>query len=386
MQQGSLTAPARAVLALIGLLAAAPADAADVLYGFTAFPHDWTVEAVDQVHEQILPNETLYAQHMDQCLPWHEALEGSDFPAWLRSDLDEIKSRKRPGQVLYVAMTPTANDRRSVAPACSSEEGEERELPPSLEGASFSSAELQRAYVNYVRRIVDTLQPDYINIGIEISELALKHPDEWPAFEALFRHTVDSLRVSHPRLKVGLELVLQSIMKPEVTSLVKPAAEYGDYVGISFYPYGGAFGEAFGAPALPEGVPDQWRTPLVFLRGWTDKPIAIAETGYTTQDVTLSLGFANEVEFRGSAELQTAFLQDLIDEAVHSRYLFVVWFVPIDYPKLLAKLDEMGMGAEWMKIWAFAGLFDQDLQPKPSFSLWAQWREQAAIKSSARRF
>lgn len=386
MQHASLFALARTGATLLPLLLGASPSASEVLYGFTAFPHDFTAEAVDQVHERILPNETLYAQHMDQCLPWHEALDDTAFPDWLRGDLDEIRSRKLPGQVLYVAMTPSANDRRSLAPACGAEEGEERDLPSSLEGASFASAELQRAYVNYVRRIVDELQPQYINIGIEMSELALQHPEEWPAFEALFRHTVDALRASHPNVKVGLELVLQSIMKPEVTALVRPAAEYGDYVGISFYPYGSAFGETLGAPALAAAAPAQWQQPLEFLRTWTRKPIAIAETGYTTETVSISAGFFSKIEFPGTAALQQEFLTDLIDEAVHSDYLFVVWFVPIDYPKLLAKLEDMGVGAEWMKIWSFAGLFDQDLQPKPAFDLWARWRQQAEMKNAPRRF
>ncbi len=369
-------------LAAAWLALAGPARA-DVLYGFTAFPHDYTAESGDEVHALILPNETLYAQHMDQCLPWYEALSGDPFPAWLQGDLAEINSRKTKAQTLYVAMTPTANDRKSLAAACGAEEGEERDLPPEIAGAAFDAPAVETAYLAYVRRIIDTLKPAYVNIGIEMSELALQQPKDWPAFERLFRHTVDGLRQSHPKVKVGLELVLQSIMKPSVGAMVKPAADYGDYVGISFYPYGSAFGEMFGAPALPP-PPEQWRAPLRFLRDWTTKPVAFAETGYTTEDVRINVG--DGIDFPGTAELQTAFLTDLIDEAVHQRYLFVVWFVPVDYTKLLAKLDALGAGAEWMKIWVHAGLWDAELQPKPAFGVWPRWRSQAAIAAGKPRF
>jgi hypothetical protein len=375
-------AGAAAAAAFFALASTVSAEA-DVLYGTTAFPHDLTLQSSDQVHELIMPNATLYAQHMDQCLPWQEALDGTRFPEWLENDLADILKRKRPGQILYVAMTPTMNDRRSMAAPCGSEENEEGTMPSVLDGASFDEPEVETAYVNYVRRIIDTLHPEYVNIGIEISELALQYPDEWPPFETLFRRTVDALHKSHPHVKVGLEVTLQAVMKPEVSALVKPAAEYGDYIGISFYPYGGAFGEIFGAPALP-APPEQWREPFRFLRDWTSKPIAIAETGYTSVDVRVQVG--DGIDFPGNPELQTAFLEDLIDEAVHERYLFVVWFVPVDYTKLLEKLGAMGAGAEWMKIWVHAGLFDAELRPKPVFEVWARWRDQAAILASPRRF
>ncbi len=367
----------------LALLVFGQASKADVLYGFTAFPHDYTEQSADQVHALVLPNETLYAQHMDQCLPWYEVVAGAPFPKWLQGDLAEINSRKTAKQVLYVAMTPTANDRVSLAAACGAEEGQERDPPPEIAGQPFDSPAIEAAYLAYVRRIIDTLKPAYVNIGIEMSELALEHPDQWPAFERLFRSTVDGLRQSHPKVKVGLELVLQSIMKPAVGDMVKPAAEYGDYVGISFYPYGSAFGEARGAPALPP-PPEQWRTPFRFLRGWTNKPVAIAETGYASADERIDA--AGGLDFPGDPALQQAFLTDLIDEAVHERWLFVVWFVPVDYTKLLAKLEAMGIGADWMKIWVRAGLWDSDLNPKPAFGVWPQWRSQKSIRAGDRRF
>lgn len=380
MTTNGLRAAAAGALALLVLSATARAD---VLYGFTAFPHDYTPQSADQVHALILPNETLYAQHMDQCLPWYEVIDGKPFPQWLQGDLAEIGRRKTAGQVLYVAMTPSANDRVSLAAACGAEEGQDRDPPPGIQGQAFDSPAVEKAYLAYVRRVIDTLKPDYVNIGIEMSELALEYPDRWPAFERLFRNTVDGLRQSHPKVRVGLELVLQSIMKPEVGDMVKPAAEYGDYVGISFYPYGSAFGEARGAPALP-APPEQWRAPLRFLRGWTAKPVAIAETGYASADVTIAS--AGGMLFPGDAGLQQAFLGDLIDEAVHQRWLFVVWFVPVDYTKLLAKLESMGIGADWMKIWVRAGLWDADLDPKPAFGVWPRWRNQKAILADQRRF
>src|SRR5215510_13979112 len=93
-----------------------------VLYGFTAFPYDLTLEAIDRVHEIILPNSNLYAVHFDRCLPWREALENKPFPEWLQRDWQDIKDHIPATHTVYVAVTPTAIDRHSLAPACGEKE------------------------------------------------------------------------------------------------------------------------------------------------------------------------------------------------------------------------------------------------------------------------
>lgn len=364
----------RSVLLLLALLSSIRPISAEVAYGFTNFPYDLTINAVGQVNDLTLPQSTLYAQHMDQCLPWHEVISGSEFPGWLRSDLDEIRALRSPSQVMYVAVTPTQNDRRSLAEACGSTDDSVRKLPRSLRGKGLDSPEVKAAYVSYVRRIIDELHPEYMNIGIEMSELALRWPDEWAAFDSLFRYTVDEVRKSHPEVKLGLEVVIQSIMKKSVGDQVRPTAEYGDYVGLSFYPYGSEYGELFGAPKLP-APPEQWLQPLNFARQWTGKPLAMAETGYLTENIRLDI--AGGLDFNGSDALQSAYLQDAIRIAIRDNYLFFVWFVPVDYTKLLRKMG--GRAAEWMRIWVDAGLYDADLQPKPAMNVWQNWRRQGAL-------
>jgi len=361
----------------LGLTLAPHYAGAQVLYGFTNFPHELSEQATAQVHARTVPNSNLYAQHMDQCIPWHEVIDDDSFPAWLQADIEEIRAYREPHQVMYVAVTPTQNDRRSLSEACGDSDDETRSVPRSIRGEPLNDEGVKEAYVEYVRRIVDALDPTYINIGIEISELALRHPDEWDEFDELFRHTVDALKVSHPDVQVGLELVLQSIMEPNVGRMVKPTAEHGDYIGISFYPYGSEFGEIFGAPALPP-PPAQWRVPFDFLRDWTNKPVAIAETGYASETVVVEEGPG--ITFPGSRALQQQFLEDLIRVAVRDDYLFVVWFVPVDYSRLLSSLAAYGGVPEWMKIWVTAGLFEPDLSPKPAFALWDRWQNQQAVQ------
>lgn len=354
----------------VGLASPAPAE---VLYGFTNFPHELSASAAERIHAITVPNSTLYAQHMDQCLPWHAAISGEPFPRWLENVFDEIRAYRQPHQTMYVAVTPTDVDRHSLANACSDVEDETRDPPAALRGAAFDDPAVMDAYVNYVRRVADALDPSYMNIGIEVSEMMLQAPRKWAGFDRLFRHTVDAMRQSHPDIRIGLELGAHTIMKPGIGDTVKPTAEYGDYVGLSFYPYASEFAEFFGVAPLPS-PPDQWRAPLAFARNWTSKPLAVAETGYTTRNHRLNIG--SGINFPGDEQLQERYLEDLIDTAIRDEYEFIVWFVPVDYTRLL---DSFGSGApEWMKIWVNAGLFDHDLKPKPAFALWSRWRDQAS--------
>ncbi len=349
------------------------ANALGVEYGFTAFPYDFSLDAVRKTHEIILPNSNLYAIHLDQCLPWKEALEGKPFPKWLRNDWNDVSSRIPKDHSVYVAVTPTQTDRRSLAEQCGSSEDSPRKPPAEIVGKSYRDPLVQQAYFNYVKRVVEQFKPKYINIGIEMSELALQHPDEWPAFADLYLNTRKRLKESFPKLWVGMEFVLQSLMKPSVASLAKPVVDQSDYIGISFYPYGSAFGEKFGAPKLPSTASGkQWKEPLEWLKRYTDKPIGICETGYTSD--TVHLNIAGGIDFPGSPELQKRFLRDLVDYAKRDHYAFVVWFIAIDYDAMLKVFGD-SPAVEWKKIWVHAGLFDKNLKPKPAWSEWQRFKQ-----------
>jgi hypothetical protein len=339
-------------------------ETSSTLYGFTAFPYDLSLEALDKVHEIILPNGGLYAVHRDDgCVPWQEALEDTAFPAWLEADWGDIKARIPADMPISLHVTPTQNDRRTMAYQCGIAEGEAGTLPAVLKGKTYNDPQVMTAYLNYARRSADVFEPTFLTIGIEMSELSLNHPDEWEPFAELMTATLNGLRASHPDIQTSVEFVLQSLLLPRVAAQAKPLIEQLDFVGISFYPYGSKFGEYLGAPALPE-PPAQWLEPLAWLRGYTDKPIAIVETGYVTKP-----GSAYDINFSGNEALQEDFLKDLVQISQEAQYLFVIWFVPVDYEKLVAKLPDSN-NAEAAKIWVNAGLFDSNLNPKPAWAVW----------------
>ncbi len=380
-QRSSGKARSVLVLGVTGLLTLAMETSArqasqPPLIGFTAFPYDLTEEAVERVHDIIVPNSNLYAIHLDQCLPWKEALSDSDFPAWLERDWSEIVPRIPRGHAVYVAFTPTATDRLSLVSQCGDREDEEEDLPREIRGAKFNDREVKKAYLNYARRVVKTFNPAYINIGIELGEMA-RDRDLWAEYEELFDEVRTQLKREHPGLQVGAEFILQWLLDAKIAATVKPLVERSDYIGISFYPYGSEFGEKFGAPALPRGS-DQWKNPLEWLADYTDKPVGICETGYTSKNVRLREA---DIDFPGNETLQAEFLRDLGEIARRERYAFLIWFISVDYEKLVANYP----GAEeWFNIWVNAGLFDSDLRPKPAWSEWLKLASSVGLSPVAR--
>jgi FlaG/FlaF family flagellin (archaellin) len=337
------------------------------LYGFTAFPYDATFEAIDKVHEIILPNSNLYAIHGvgggEECLAWEEALADRPLPDSTQSNWADVKARIPSSHAVYVAVTPTDKDRRQVISACDADGRRDPNAGPWRD--RLDHPDVMRAYTAYVRRVVSFFQPRYLNIGIEMSELSLGHPEEWPTFEALFTHVYDTVKAEYPDLQIGMEFVLQSLLLPRVAEQVRSVVDKSDYLGLSFYPYGSPFGVWYGAPPLPEGE-DQWRQPLTWVRQYTTKPIAICETGYITAPVSFpEMGLTLE----GDPARQAAFLRDLVTFATQDQYAFVVWFIPVDYDRLYATLPA---SSEWALIWMQAGLFDKDLNPKPAWPIWQE--------------
>ncbi len=307
-----------------------------------AFPYDATIGAIKTTVEMAADNSDLHAVHLDLigCVPWEQAMSGEPFPSWITDEFSRARARFGSSHTMYVSVTPTDQSRVEMVPQCGLDEGTTAPWPGSIDGRPYDDPAVQGAFAAWTQRVVDELEPAYLVVGIEISELVVNARDRWDEFASLYDHVRRELRGSHPDLLVGPEMVLQSLMDDRVGTTVSPLVESSDFLGISFYPYGSETGERVGVPPLPP-PPDQWRVPLEWLKTYTDRPIAIAETGYTTETVHLE---SVDMSFAGDAALQQHFLTDLLDTATRDKYLFVVWFVPIDYTPLVEKIGNAQRG------------------------------------------
>jgi hypothetical protein len=337
---------------------AANAQAPAPLFGFTAFPYDATPEAVERTYATIHGNSTLYALHLDDGIPWAEALAGTPWPAAVQADWDEWKRRAPDARPVYLGLAPLAKDRSSLAPPAKG-----GTMPRELRNVPLDHPDVVRAYVNYARRAIQHFGPAFVNLGIEAGELASRTPSRWPAYDALYRQALQTLKQEFPSVRFGMSFGLQSLRKPGVIGRVRMAMESSDYVGLSFYPYASSFGEKFGDPPL--GAREEaWREPLAWLRKQTARPLAICETGYTTREIHVpSFG----LRMQGDVGLQASYVRELADTAKRDGYAFVVWFLAIDYDRLY---ERQLRGDEVSLLWKNIGLIDGNLAPKPGWDEW----------------
>lgn len=349
----------------LGLLLALPplARAAEApWYGFTPFPYDATAEAVMRTHALVTEHATLYALHFDDCVPWQAMLENQPLPARLQQDWQDLRQRLPQTHRVYVALTPGDKDRRRLAPPCAATD-KPGPLPPELQNVPLDHPRVKQAYLAYARRAVQQFKPHFLNIGIEMGNMALRAPKDWPHFAALYEHVYAALKQEFPGVLIGFSINPQMLREPQTAARVKPLVERSDYLGLSFYPYSEPMERKLGAPAMAPGQAG-WQEMLAWVRSYTTKPLALCETGFTTQDVKLN---KYDLHLRGDTAQQEAYVRDLVSITKRDQYLFVIWFLLIDYDKLYAKMPP---GSEVNLLWRNIGLFDGDLRPKPAWQAW----------------
>ena len=331
------------------------------LFGFTAFPYDFTLEAVIKTHEVVVANSTIYALHFDDGIPWKEALAEAPWPRRVQKEWDDQTRGIPPGRKVYLGLAPLATDRKSLAPAT----GEQKRLPlpAELAGAPLDEPKVMAAYLNYARRAVRQFKPDFLNLGIEAGGILMRDPIRWRQFERLYDHVRTQLKRDNPNLQIGISFSLGHLRVESNAKIARGLVEKSDYLGLSFYPSASAFDENFGLPPYGQGA-DAWRKPLAWVRAYTDKPLALCETGYTTRDCDIA---QFDLHIKGSSKLQADYLRDLFEIARRDNYAFVIWFLAIDYDRLYAKMPP---GSEVMQLWRNIGLLDGDLRPKPGWAIW----------------
>lgn len=347
----------------LALLATACLSQARPLFGFTPFPYDATPQALSRVADLLQDNATVHALHFDDGLPWQEMIDGKPLPKKIKNDWDDALRAAPRGRPIYLALTPLAKDRKSLAPGRTDKDVS---LPWSLTFAALDDDKVKAAYLAYARQAVRQFKPAYLNLGIEAGELASRDPKRWPQFEALYRYVATALKREFPQMQIGISFGLQSLRKPEVAQRVKALVEASDYIGLSFYPHASPFGERFGEPALRDGE-DAWREPLTWLHSYTTKPIAICETGYLSRTVSLP---SNKMTMKGDPSLQARYVKELAQFAERDQYLFVVWFLAVDYDRLYERMGGDKPDNEANLMWRNIGLWDGEMKPKPALAEW----------------
>lgn len=326
--------------------------------GFTPFPFDATEEAVRATDSYIALHGDLVTHHFDDGVPWVEALDGRSFHPSLLADW-ERRRRLSEGKRVFLALTPLDGGRRDLAKYRG--EKDNLPLPDSFRGKALDDPAVKRAYLAYCERAVEHFRPDWLAIGIEVNELILNSPDRWPAYLALDRETRAALKKRWPALPICATVTLHALTDPSKKDRsgqrekVRELLERDDFAGLSYHPF------LVGNLRRPE-------EPLDWVRSWTSKPIAIAESGFPAETVRFkTLGIALESD----PALQEAFIEKLLTRAGRDRYLFVTYFLHRDYDALWERIQ--ALVPELFVAWRDCGLLDEAGAERPAARAWDRW-------------
>lgn len=342
------------------------------LLGFTPMPFDASPDLAEQdavfdvVYETIRVHGNIITHHFDEGVPWQEALEGrSEYHPNVEANIANRLARRLPNQKVYLALTPFAFDRRNLAGNWGAESGEPR--TGDWADRDFGDLEVLIAYYHFCRDMIRRFEPDYFNYAIEANRWADEtDPDRFGDFWVFATWIYLGLKNEFPDLPVFLSVIVDN---DEEFARQRPFTELllvlSDYVAVSTYPYlqGLADGD-------PMNLPEDWFARLRDLA--PGKPYAVAETGFLAEDLVWQLE-QGSFTIPGSSQGQNLYLNLLLNDAVTAEAQFVVWFVPIDYDALWARISGNPEIDPIFAVWRDTGLIDGSFQPRLALFTWDIW-------------
>lgn len=330
--------------------------------GFTPWPYDATNKAISNTYEIAQQNGDIIAHHLMEGIPWQAALDSSTYPTLLDSDINFRINSTNPDTKIYLSIDSLNGTRDGLAYNYS-ETGVSLLTYPWNE-YSFNDQEVIDAYINYCIEMINRFQPDYFNYAAEVSDLIINDPAMFNNFSIFSDQVYSRLKKEFPDLPLMVSIALKSpdsYLTKTINDNFSKIENNIDMIGVSVYPF--AFFEHF-EKGNPLTLPETW---LSQIRELTNKPIAITETGWISEDLIIENYSFHEIS---NQEYQAAFLKTLLEESEILDIEFIIWFTVVDYDRLWrTALNQDDIA----KIWKDSGLFSPSLEPKISYEIWQEY-------------
>ena len=338
----------------------APIETRSFELGFTPWPYDATANAVSFVYSEVALRGDFVAHHLDAGVPWEEALNGLPYSAELESELTTRLSSTPVNMRTYVALSPLNGPRNGLAEYWGTTPNQPLAAP--WDTREFDDPDVVTAYTNFATDLIQRFDPEYFNLGIEVSELAI---NDGAAYDRLVTFTAavsGALKSQFPDVQLMISVALKSPSSAAAATIraeLPRIIQHIDVVGVSVYPYIFFDHADRGDPA---NLPADWLSQIATLAG--SKPIAIAETGWAAETLTIP---AFGVDIASNAANQDAYLNSLFAAAESLDAQFIVWFSLVDFDALWNGVLAQDPVAH---IWRDTGLYDEALNPRPALQTW----------------
>jgi len=343
--------------------AAAAGEKRTFYMGFTPFPADFSLTALEEMQQFLPANSDIIGQHMEG-VPWTEALNGQPFSDHLTNDWKGRIHYLPAGTKVYLAISPLDGGRADVADYHGVTE--HMPLPPEFKGKAFDDPIIMKAYLNYCLRAADFFQPDYMAIGVEVNELFHHSPGKWEAYTRLNHYVYQELKKKYPKMPVFTTFTVHSMLNPQWADREAMLAAYQgimdseDIIAISYYPF----------LDFPRGDVNQALNWLFNSFDRFAKPYAVGETGETSQPITLNVN-GMDAHIEGSPAMQSDYYQTLLAAAQKKSFKFVISYLHQDYDALWEKIK--GSSPAFFVVWRNCGLVDAKGNRRPAYDVWKKY-------------
>ena len=357
--------PKKSIAIIVGLLllsgGESPEPTRSYHLGFTPFPHDISQAAIDYVYAAIGNDADIIAHHFDEGIPWPEALAGSDYQQNVLDDWNQRKSKTPSGHKVYVAITPINTSRNGLALYWGPDDN--LPLPDPWNGYAFNHDDVKTAYLNHALRTINFFDPDFLCVGIEVNLLVTNNPGVWSAYLELNQYVYSELKKLYPNLPVMVSLFGIALLDgyrgeddhADQMQAFANIIDDTDYYAISLYPYMSVY--------LSDSIPATMFDDLFSL---SDKPIAIAETGYPAQSFSITVEGGATIDFNSTPQKQRNYIAGLLEQADQRNFILVINFVLRDYDALWEAIGS----PQWAIVWRDTGVYDQDGVSRPALDVW----------------
>jgi len=335
-------------------------DTGRTAYGFFPSPPEVSLDSIFQLYKDM-------GQHGDfvliqQNTAWEDFVNSTESESQTRTDLINQGKLAHQNNLEYIFVIDALNglNRREFIG-----------LPEGWE-ASFANPDVRSAYKNYALWVVQTFHPHYLGLASEINTYMDAYPDDAKNFISLYNEIYALVKAEAPETQVFVTFQWDDLNnmfpQPEEGNRqqfdtnweqVEAFEPNLDIWAISTYPYFVFYSG--------RQIPADYYTPLLTR---TDKPVAIAESGYTSQ------GFDS---LKATPDDQVAFLNTVHDQ-LGPRLVFWVNLLLTDfnldsYADYMLQNGQSTKDVSTLGYFGFTGLQNFDRTPKPALEVWDGMRK-----------
>ena len=329
-------------------------------FGFFPAPPEGTTEAVLKHFGTMGENADFIL--IQPNIPWKDFAAGVEGESQQRTDLTNqtILARQNDLEWIFVVDPLNGLNRREFFGL------------PSGWDPSFGNPDVREAFTNFTLWIVREFEPRYLGLSSEINTYMDAHPDDVENFVSLYKEVYDRVKAEAPDTQIFV-----TFQWDDLNNMFAPAAEgrpagqtnwdqvdafepYLDLWVISSYPY-------FAFPN-GEGISADYYTPLLER---TNKPLAVAEGGWTTEPIG---GGAIQGDETGQVDYLQALHDQLGDRLSFWVYLILSDFNMDSFAKIMRAEGRAESDIEGLSTFSSVGLTHFDGTPKPALALWNAYR------------